>query len=67
MWHPRKWASTGIAVGVILVALLLLPLIARIHAEGGMLREQFGAEYDAYRAARAGSCRGFIDGGKFQF
>jgi protein-S-isoprenylcysteine O-methyltransferase Ste14 len=35
-------------VGVLLVALLLLPLIARIRAEERLLRTQFGAEYDAY-------------------
>jgi protein-S-isoprenylcysteine O-methyltransferase Ste14 len=37
-------------VGVLLAALLLLPLLARIHAEERLLRSQFGAEYDAYRA-----------------
>jgi len=36
--------------GVILVALLLIPLVARIRAEERMLHEHFGAEYDAYRA-----------------
>jgi protein-S-isoprenylcysteine O-methyltransferase Ste14 len=35
-------------VGVILVALLLIPLMARIHAEERMLHEHFGAEYDIY-------------------
>jgi protein-S-isoprenylcysteine O-methyltransferase Ste14 len=35
-------------VGVLLVALLLPPLMARIDAEERLLRAQFGAEYDAY-------------------
>jgi protein-S-isoprenylcysteine O-methyltransferase Ste14 len=35
-------------VGLILVALLLPPLVARIHAEERLLRAQFGATYDAY-------------------
>jgi protein-S-isoprenylcysteine O-methyltransferase Ste14 len=35
-------------VGVLLVALLIPPLIARIRAEERLLRSQFGAEYDAY-------------------
>ena len=37
-------------VGVLLVAFLLWPLIARMNAEEKLLREQFGDEYDAYRA-----------------
>jgi protein-S-isoprenylcysteine O-methyltransferase Ste14 len=37
-------------VGVVLVASLLVPLVARIRAEERLLREHFGAEYDAYRA-----------------
>jgi protein-S-isoprenylcysteine O-methyltransferase Ste14 len=35
-------------VGVLLVVALLVPLVARIHAEERLLREHFGAEYDAY-------------------
>jgi protein-S-isoprenylcysteine O-methyltransferase Ste14 len=35
-------------VGVLLTALMLLPLLARIHAEERMLQTQFGREYDAY-------------------
>ena len=35
-------------VGVLLVALLIPPLIARIDAEERLLRTQFGAEYDAH-------------------
>jgi protein-S-isoprenylcysteine O-methyltransferase Ste14 len=37
-------------VGVLLAALLLPPLLARIGAEERLLRAQFGARYDAYRA-----------------
>jgi protein-S-isoprenylcysteine O-methyltransferase Ste14 len=40
----RSW------VGVLLTALTLPPLLVRIHAEEMLLRAQFGAEYDAYRA-----------------
>ncbi|HWB58530.1 MAG TPA: isoprenylcysteine carboxylmethyltransferase family protein [Chthoniobacteraceae bacterium] len=36
--------------GVILAACLLPPLIARIFSEEKMLRSEFGAEYDAFRA-----------------
>lgn len=35
-------------VGVLLTALTLPPLLARIRAEERLLRAQFGAEYDAY-------------------
>lgn len=37
-------------VGVLLTALTILPLLARIRAEEALLRTQFGADYDAYRA-----------------
>ena len=37
-------------VGLILVALTLIPLIARIHSEEALLRAQFGIEYEAYCA-----------------
>ena len=37
-------------IGVLLAALLVPPLLARIKAEERLLRSQFGAEYDAYRA-----------------
>ena len=37
-------------VGVLLAALMLVPLVARIRSEEALLRAQFGAEYDAYRA-----------------
>ena len=36
--------------GVVLVALLLVPLVARMNAEERLLHEHFGAEYDAYKA-----------------
>jgi protein-S-isoprenylcysteine O-methyltransferase Ste14 len=35
-------------VGVLLAALLIPPLIARIHAEERLLRSQFGGEYVVY-------------------
>jgi protein-S-isoprenylcysteine O-methyltransferase Ste14 len=37
-------------IGVLLTALLIPPVLARIHAEERLLRAQFGAEYDAYCA-----------------
>ncbi len=40
-------------LGVLLTALLIPPLIARIHAEERLLRAHFGAEYDAYCARTA--------------
>jgi protein-S-isoprenylcysteine O-methyltransferase Ste14 len=40
-------------VGVMITALLLVPLLARIHAEEALLSSQFGAEYQAYRARTA--------------
>jgi len=36
-------------VGVLLTALLIPPLLARIRAEERLLRAQFGEEYDVYR------------------
>jgi len=35
-------------VGVLLALSLLIPLVARMHAEERMLREHFGPEYEAY-------------------
>jgi protein-S-isoprenylcysteine O-methyltransferase Ste14 len=35
-------------VGVLLAALLVPPLLVRIHAEERLLRDQFGSEYDVY-------------------
>ncbi len=43
----RSWAGVAIA------GLFLPPLLARIGAEEKLLRSQFGAEYDAYRARTA--------------
>ena len=40
-------------IGVLLTALLLIPLVARIRSEEAMLQSQFGAEYDAYRVRTA--------------
>ncbi len=39
--------------GVLLTALVAVPLAARIRAEERLLRAQFGTEYDAYRARTA--------------
>jgi protein-S-isoprenylcysteine O-methyltransferase Ste14 len=58
--HPRYlgllvnmvgWAlAFRSGVGVLLTALALVPLLARIASEETLLRVQFGTEYDAYRA-----------------
>jgi protein-S-isoprenylcysteine O-methyltransferase Ste14 len=37
-------------VGVLLTALMMVPLVARIHAEERLLRAQFGDEYGVYCA-----------------
>ena len=37
-------------VGVLLAALLIPPLLARIRSEEALLRSHFGAEYEAYRS-----------------
>ncbi len=37
-------------VGVLLTALLIPPIVARIRSEEALLRSQFGDAYDAYRA-----------------
>jgi len=45
------WALTfRSVVGVLITALIVLPLVARIRAEERLLRSQFGAEYEAYCA-----------------
>ena len=36
-------------VGVLLAAITIVPILARIRAEEALLRSQFGADYDAYR------------------
>jgi protein-S-isoprenylcysteine O-methyltransferase Ste14 len=38
------------SVGVLLTALTIVPLAARIRAEETLLQSQFGGEYEAYRA-----------------
>lgn len=38
------------SAGVLLAALLIPPLVARMDAEERLLRSQFGADYDTYRA-----------------
>jgi protein-S-isoprenylcysteine O-methyltransferase Ste14 len=40
-------------VGVLLVALMIPPVLARIRSEEELLRKEFGAEYEAYRAGRS--------------
>jgi protein-S-isoprenylcysteine O-methyltransferase Ste14 len=35
-------------VGLLLAALMLIPLVARIRSEEALLKAQFGAEYEAY-------------------
>jgi protein-S-isoprenylcysteine O-methyltransferase Ste14 len=37
-------------VGVVIVACLLIPLVARMHAEERLLRAHFGSEYEEYFA-----------------
>lgn len=37
-------------VGVVLAVLMIVPLVARIRSEEALLRSQFGAQYDDYRA-----------------
>src|SRR5271169_817390 len=46
-------------VGVLLTALLVPPLVARIHAEERLLQTQFGGEYDAYRRRTSRLIPGF--------
>ncbi len=41
------------SLGVLFTLLLIPPLVARIRAEERLLAEQFGAEYQAYRARTA--------------
>jgi protein-S-isoprenylcysteine O-methyltransferase Ste14 len=38
----------GSAVGVLLAALLVPPLLARVRAEEALLRAQFGGKYEPY-------------------
>jgi len=41
------------AIGVLLAALMVVPIVARIRAEERLLASQFGGEYEAYRARTA--------------
>ena len=49
-------------LGVLLTALLIPPLIARINAEERLLRSHFGEEYEAYRSRTSRLIPGFISG-----
>jgi protein-S-isoprenylcysteine O-methyltransferase Ste14 len=52
--HSLGWAlSFRSGIGVMLTALLIPPLLARIQAEERLLRTQFGDEYVAYCARTA--------------
>ena len=46
-------------VGVLLTALTIPPLLARIRAEEALLRTQFGGDYDAYRTRTSRLIPGF--------
>jgi protein-S-isoprenylcysteine O-methyltransferase Ste14 len=46
-------------VGLLLTALMIPPLLARIRAEERLLGTQFGAEYDAYGARTSRLIPGF--------
>ncbi len=49
--HLLGWALTfRSSVGIVLVALGLIPLIARMRSEEKLLGGHFGAEYEAYVA-----------------
>jgi protein-S-isoprenylcysteine O-methyltransferase Ste14 len=54
MINSLGWAlAFRSVVGVLLTALMLVPLLARIAAEERFLQSEFGADYDAYRARTA--------------
>lgn len=40
-------------IGLVLAALMIVPVLARIRSEEKLLHEQFGAEYEAYRSRTA--------------
>jgi protein-S-isoprenylcysteine O-methyltransferase Ste14 len=40
----------GTGMGIVLTALLVPPLIARMDAEEALLSTRFGREYEAYRS-----------------
>jgi len=47
-------------VGVVLTALLIPPLVARIRAEERLLRTEFGSEYENYCAHMASGSMGVL-------
>jgi protein-S-isoprenylcysteine O-methyltransferase Ste14 len=54
MVNSLGWAlAFRSGIGVLLTALTLVPLVARIRAEEVLLASQFGAAYDAYRGRTA--------------
>ncbi len=49
--HLAGWALTfRSVVGIVVVALGLIPLVSRMRSEEKLLREHFGAEYESYFA-----------------
>ena len=52
VWGCSSFAGVGarfsFGVGVLLTALLIPPLVARIRAEEKLLRSQFAGEYEVY-------------------
>src|SRR5258708_5122953 len=51
MLNSLGWAlAFRSGIGLLLTALTLVPLVARMQAEERLLQSQFGDEYDAYRA-----------------
>ena len=51
MLNSLGWAlAFRSGAGLLLTAITLVPLVARIQSEERLLQSQFGAEYDAYRA-----------------
>jgi protein-S-isoprenylcysteine O-methyltransferase Ste14 len=51
-------------VGVLLTALMIPPILARIHAEERLLRTQFGSEYGAYCARTSRLLPGLYERGE---
>jgi protein-S-isoprenylcysteine O-methyltransferase Ste14 len=48
------WALTfRSGVGVLLAAIMIVPVLARIRSEEALLLTHFGAEYDSYRSRTA--------------
>jgi protein-S-isoprenylcysteine O-methyltransferase Ste14 len=51
MVNGLGWALTfRSGVGVLLMALMIIPLVARMNAEEALLRSQFGNDYQSYMA-----------------